>query len=316
MSEIETSSPEVSTSTSSAPETAAPAETSAPETNVAPSMEAAAPVVPSFTPNFKFKVMDKEHEIPEFLRSAVKDEATQKQLIELHEKALGLDVVKPKYQSIKSQFDKISQEKATLDQSLTVLDKYLQNGDLDSFFKALKINEEQVLKYALDRVQYRELPPEQRMQYDTRRSEQQRLYDLEAQNQQLQSQFMTESVQARTFQLDSVLGRGDVKSVAEAYDAKVGRPGAFRAEVIKRGQYANYSTGADISAEQAVSEVVGMFGPLMQQAASPAQSGQSQASGAPSAPPVIPNINGRGTSPVKRTIKSIDDLRELAKNMA
>lgn len=303
--------PETTTATPD-PVSASPASTTTPD----PAIVAAAPAAPAFTPNFKFKVMDKEHEIPEFLRGVVKDVDTQKKLIELHEKAYGLDAVKGKYQSTKQQFESLMSEKKAQDAGLATLGQYLEKNDLDSFFKALKISEEQVLQYALDRVNYRELPIEKRMQHDAQLSERQRTYQLEQQYQQLQQQFQQESVQARTFQLDSALARPDVKTVADAFDAKVGKPGAFKAEVIKRGQYANFTTGADISADQAVSEVLGMFSPFVQQATqAPAQAATQSTSGAQSAPPVIPNVTGRGTSPVRKAVKSIADLEQRAREL-
>ena len=305
------------TTTSSTPDPVSASPASSAASPVIPADGAAVvPAAPAFTPNFKFKVMDKEHEIPEFLRGVVKDADTQKKLIELHEKAYGLDAVKSKYQTTKQQFDSMSKEKQSLDAEIQTLGTYLKKNDLDSFFKALNITEEQVLQYALDRVNYRELPIEQRMQRDMQTQERQRLYQLEQQNQQLEQRWATESVQARTFQLDSTLARQDIKSVAEAFDAKVGKPGAFKAEVIKRGQYANYTTGADISVDQAVSEVMGLYAPLVQTAtpAAPAQAATAQA-GATQALPVIPNVSGRGTSPVRKAVKSIADIEQRAREL-
>lgn len=289
-------------------QTAAPGQESTPGTVVPP----------AFTPNFKFKVMDKEHEIPEFLRGAIKDADTEKQLRELHEKAFGLDVVKPKYQSLKGQYDKIMADKESQDRSITILGKMIQNNDLDSFFKALKISEDQVLQYALERVRYREMPIEQRMQFDAQANERQRLMQLEMQNQQLQEQYMNESVQARTIQLDMGLANPLVKQAVDAFDAAVGKPGAFRAEVIKRGQYANFTTGADIPVDQAISEVMQIVGPFVkaQAPASAVAPGAAPAAGATpptQQPPVIPNVSGRATSPAKRVAKSVDDLREMAR---
>ncbi len=323
--EVTQSSSESSASTTSAAPSEAPATQST--GSVSPSTETAsisgassttgtpAPVVPApYAANYKFKVMDKEHEIPEFLRSAIKDADTEKQLRELHEKAYGLDVVKPKYQSVKSQYDQVAKEKAAQDRSLATLGKFVENNDFDSFFKALKISEEQVLQYALERLNYRQLTPEQRMQFDAQTNERQRLTHLEMQNQMLQEQFMNESVQTRTIQLENSLAKPEIKGIAEMFDARVGKQGAFRSEVIKRGQYAHYTTGADISVEQAVSEVMQTFSPLLQGAASaPQVAAQTGAVAPPAAPPVIPNVAGRATSPAKRVVKSLAEMRELSK---
>lgn len=275
-----------------------------------------APVAPSaYTPNYKYKVMDKEHEIPEFLRGAITDTEKEKQIKELYEKAMGLDVVKPKYQTVKQQYDRVIQEKQNQDKSIEVLGSFVQKNDLDSFFKALKIPEEQVFEFVQQRLQYRELAPEQRRQIDMQRSEQQRMEHLEMQHQQLQERYFNDTVQARTYQLDTALEKPEVREIAEAFDARVGTSGAFKTEVIKRGQLAHYTTGADIPVAQAVTEVLSMYRPLMGSAASGQQMGASAmgAKNAPPAPPVIPNITGRQTSPAKRVPKSLDELRALAK---
>ena len=51
--------------------------------------------------------MDKEHEVPEFLRGVVKDAATEKQVRELVEKAIGLDYVKPKLEQTRQQLNTV-----------------------------------------------------------------------------------------------------------------------------------------------------------------------------------------------------------------
>ena len=80
MSEIETlgsGSFEESTPVETSTPTETPTETPAPVETATPA-EAPAPVTPEFTANYKFKVMDKEHEIPEAFRGIIKDAESEK----------------------------------------------------------------------------------------------------------------------------------------------------------------------------------------------------------------------------------------------
>lgn len=271
-----------------------------------------APLTPAYTPNIKFKVLDKEHEIPEFLRPVMKDAQTEKQLKELHEKAFGLDVVKPKYQETKKQLDDVKGRFEQQTQGITRLGGYIKKNDLASFFKELNISEDQVLRYALERVEYRQLPIEQRMAVDAQMQEREKLTEFESKAQDFEQSYYAESTKNRSLQLDHGLAKPEVKTTAEAFDAQVGNPGAFRDEVIKRGLLAFHTTGADISVDQAMSEVLALARAVVPAGGTPAAAAPGLAQGAtpaPVQPPIIPNVAGRGASPAKRVVTSIADLR-------
>ena len=136
---------------------------------------------------------------------------------------------------------------------------------------------------------------------------------LEMQNQQLTQNFQTFAVQQRENELTSILSRPDISEVVNSFDQRAGQPGAFRAEVIKRGQFYAYQSNQDVPPQQLVDELVSLVGmPQGTQQSAPTQT-QPQAQ-APK--PVLPNVAGKGTSPVKRIAKSTDDLRQLAAQMA
>lgn len=307
--EVSTPAPEVT----SAPAAGSPA----PEGDVTPSGEGTSP---AFVPNYKFKVLDKEHEIPEFLRSAMKDGASEKQLRELHEKAFGLDIVKPRYQETKKKLDEVQGKFEQQSQGIARLGGYLQKNDFASFIKELNIPEDLILRYALERVQYREMPLEQRLQVDAQMQERERLNQLETQSQTFEQRYYAEATQNRALQLDQGLAKPEVKTIADAFDARAGKPGAFRSEVINRGMLAFHTTGADIPVEQAMNEVLALARGIVPSGGQPvdnvhalpsAQGGQT----APVQPPIIPNVQGRGASPTKRVISSLADLRQRAKEL-
>lgn len=272
---------------------------------------------PVYTPNFKFKAADKEHEFDAVFKDAIKNEAQEKKLRELYEKATGLDHVKSERERFRSSYKDLESQHSVLNRGLDQLSTMLEKKDYQGFFNSLKIPEQEVLQYALSRVKYRELPPEQRQQMDQQYESQQRLVHLEQANEQLITGYQQQLVQHRANELDGYIGRPEVNQVASAYDTRAGRPGAFREEVIRRGQYYASISGEDVPVERAVREVMSLVGHVAAPASAvvDTQNPQNVQATPAGAKPVIPNIKGRGTSPAKKVIRSIDDLRKLGQSM-
>jgi len=274
----------------------------------------------AYTPNFKFKAADKEQEFDDFVRGAVKNAEQEKKLRELYEKAYGLDHVKSEREKYRNDYKTVNEQYSALNKGLDQLSVMLRNKDYHGFMESLKIPEQDILQYALSRVQYKEMPPEQRQQLDQQYEAQQRLAYLEQANQELVSGYQSQMVQQRASELDGYIGRPEVSQVASEFDARVGRQGAFRDEVIRRGQYyASLPNSQDITVEQAVQEIMNIVGrpqPQGMQAQGQNQMVGTQAPVQQNTKPVIPNIKGRGTSPVKKAVRSIDDLRARARDFA
>lgn len=277
-----------------------------------------APVV--FTPNLKFKVKDKEHEIPAYLKGAVKDAETEKQIRDLCERAFGLDGIKAERTELKQQMGSIASENTEIKGNINELRNLYQRNDLDSFFAKLKIPQERVLQYALEKAQYMELPPEQRAMIDARKQADLHAYNLDSQNQRLSNDLQTQIAQAKRVMFDATLSRSDVATVAQNFDAQAGKPGAFRQLVASHGETAWYRSNGkiDLSPEQAVQEVMAMYGIKAGQVVPPSAMTAAGATVNPATPlvapakpvPVIPNIQGRGTSPLKSKPRSIEDLKK------
>lgn len=270
----------------------------------------------AFKPNFKLKIMDQEKEIPEAFRSLIKDEKTEKEVREIFEKSYGIEFMKPKYETLKTSHAELqTTHNAVLQQISDLRDDYAR-GDLDSFFDKLKIPTNVVLQYALKKVQYQELPEDQKSAIDRQRQLELENRELMRKSQMTEQQFQTQVVQARAFALDTELARPDVKSMAEQYEARTGQPGSFRAAVISLGQLKwQQSQGkVDLSPGQAIEELVKMAGLAP---AAPASATTTPAPAAAAATPpqttTIPNVGGsKATSPVGKKPKSIEDLKKLA----
>lgn len=268
---------------------------------------------PIYSPNYKFKVMDKEHEIDEWLRPVIKNADIEKKVKDLYEKAYGLDSIKPKHQSIKEELEQTKAKVAETDKALDILGKYVAENDFDSFFEGLNIPKNKILEYALELVRREQMTPEQKTQWEASKQAREAARYYEAQNAQLMQSQQQFAVQQRTFELDMALNSPEAKVVADAYNAGMGTPEAFKDYCIQIGQ-AFAARGQDIPATQAVSEAIRHL-----KAINPSLGGAQVTHAAqvvqPSQKPVIPNIQGRGTSAVKPAVKSLDDLKKRAKEL-
>lgn len=269
---------------------------------------------PAYQPNFKFKVLDKEHEMDEWLRNAIKDPDTEKKARELYEKAFGLDSVKQDRQTLKTELADSKEKIARTDQALEQIGEYARANDWDSFFESLKIPKDRILQYALQLVQ-REQDPTVKAQWEANRTATLATRNYNDANQQLTQRERDFAAQQKTFEYNQVTSRPEVMTIVQAYDAGMGKPGAFREYVIQIG-LAHLASGKDIPAEQAVSEAIAHLravNPALGQAA-PATPPSPQVV-MPNTKPVLPNMGGRGTSPVRATIKSFDDLKQRSKEL-
>ena len=281
----------------------------APKQMVSPDSEA---VKPAYNPNYKFKAYQKEYEIDEWARAYIKDEETEKKFKKLYERAYGYDFKSQKHDELKSEFEKVRESYDQTDKALKTLSGYVQENDFDSFFDGLNIPKNKVLEYALELVKREQMPPDQRQQWEANQQARHAAKYYQAQNEQLLANQQAFAVQQRTFELDNALQSAEAKPIVEAYNAGMGSPDAFKEYVIQIGQ-AFAARGQDIPAQQAISEAMkhlrAINPSLGVQTASQVQVVQ------PSSKPTIPNIQGRGTSAVKTTVRSLDDLKRKAREL-
>lgn len=290
-----------------------PAETSAGKEGVAVA------TTQPYTPNYKYKANNAEHEFDEWVRPAITSAEVEAKVREIYEKAQGLDAVKGRLQETRDKFSETEQKYTQLSGTFTQLGEYIKREDMDSFFTALNIPPEKVIRYALQRVQYQNMPPEQRQAFDAQREERTRLYTLEQQNQQLQSQMQQQVAMQVSNEIDALLGSNDFRPLAEAFDSRMGQ-GSFRNEVLNRGRLHYYSHGKDMTVREAVQEAARLAGVQLQNTPTPggtngAQAGNGVVTTAAVQRPVIPNLSGGGGSPARKSPRSIEDLKKLADAM-
>jgi len=290
------------------------------------SSSAAAPegsTTPSpFTPNWKFKVMDKEHEIPEYLRQSITDATTEKQVKEIFEKAYGLDVVKPRFKETREELQTTRQQLSSHVHRERQVLQMAEKGDIRGISQLLRIPKEKIYEYALQQLQYDELPPEQKAQMDWQQQREDEFVQTRQTNQQLVSERDSMRLQARSQHIEQLLGTGEVQKVAEKFNSAMsmrgtknyaGGPKTFRDLVIEQGFLISEATGSDATPEQALQAAMSLTAydsQALDQAASLAVAPGSFAAQKAAPHPVLPNISGRGASPARKAINSIAGLKE------
>lgn len=268
------------------------------------SVEASAQL--AYTPNYKITADNKEYEIPERYRPLMTDAQTEKEIRELFEKAYGLDGVKGRFHQTRDEYRQFKEQVNPLLNIARELDYYHKKGDLSSYFKTLGFNDEQILKYALQKAEQLELSPDQKRVYDERDSANRQQYMLEQQYQQTQERLQELMVQQRQVELQTVLSRPEINSFVQSFDRRNGQ-GAFAQECIQRGRAHYALTGQDLSPDQVAQEIIKKFEiPVTQ----PMSYQQPPTPKHPAEVPVIPNTGSGSTSPAAKNFKSLDELRK------
>lgn len=277
-----------------------------------------AAAAPEFTPNYKFKFLDpegnkSEAELEEWLRPFVNKDTNDK-FLKLASMAHGLPFVKGKLDKIRGDFEGFKGKTEPVMKALDMINSVYNGGDKDRAFgmllDAMKFSEEDLYKYVLKKLDYHQMPQEQRQQVDEFNQYKQKALTLEQQNQMLMKQHQEFLVQTKANELGSALANPEVSAAASSYDQRIGKPGAFKDLVIRHGASRFQLDGVDLTPQQAVSEVVNMIGFSQAPAQRPVP--EMIPNESVKTPTVIPNIQGKNNAPVKKTVKSLAEIRKLA----
>jgi len=230
----------------------------------------------------------------------------------------------------KTKFTDINTQYSTLNRSVEQLNKFLVNKDFTNLFAATGVKEEDIFNWVQQRLEYMSLPPEKRAMIDQQSRLQMDAYTKEAKLNEFETREREHLTKLRTIQFETLMSRNDIHDIAKKWDSQAGMDGAFKQLVIEEATKHFYITsrlnpdgmGEDLSPEQAVELVLKKFGKFI--SAGETAAAQPNLNGAPASaqpgatatpPPVIPHVPGRATSPVKKQVRSLDDLRALEKSM-
>ncbi len=327
--ETATSQTSEATTTSASPASTTTQQTSSAPSGVSEGLHSAAdasapPAMPAYTPNYKFKAYEKEYEVDELFRPLIKDADTEAKIKALHSKAYALDPMKEKLEGTRKEYEGFKGSSEPKLRAYDTFNKIIENKDWMTFFKKLNVPKEEIYSLTEQMLALDAASPEQRAEYERNMAMRQNAYYLEEQNRQYEQQFQQQAVQTRFMQLDSLMARPEVQKYAGAWDERAGNLGAFRQLVVDEAAAAFHATGQDWPVEQAVQHVLNKYGKVIAslggQSAQPFGQQPTQAFGGPQqaaqqAPPVIPHVAGRGTSPIKKVPKSLDDIKKMVSEL-
>jgi hypothetical protein len=265
-----------------------------------------------YQPNFSYSVMDKQLEIPEQFRSIIKDQDTEKLVREIFEKAEGLNYVKPKYESVKSEYENLKNQFEPVQKDLSLLGDLLKNKDFGGFFQAFNLTDEDIVKYAIDRMEYFQLPPEKRQMMDAQRQQGLDYYRIKQENDFYKQQQSQAELNNTYNELKSSTTSPHVSPIVESFNARAGQPDAFEKAVIAHAQshFAMYKQ--DLSVPQAIESFIKTFGLAgMASQSSTQNAGAQVGANLAERKATLPKPGSGSMSPVKERVKTLADLRKL-----
>lgn len=265
--------------------------------------EAVTPADPEYVPNLKFKAFDEEKEFDEWVKPLIKSKEEEEKFRDLYSRAHGIE-------RYKSDFHTTKQEVTNLKQGIESLKEHLRNDDFDSFFQETNIPMDKVWNWVKQKLAYSELSPEEKQRYDETWRLKRERSQLSKTNQTVTSQFQEAQVRQKQLELDYVCSTPDVSQAMKSFDERIGKSGAFVDFVIQKGLAKEQLTGRECSVQEAVQEVMSLIkafgGNQVAQAAAANANGVVAAKGTK---PLLPNIQGKAVSPVKKKPGSFKELR-------
>jgi len=254
-------------------------------------------------------VLGEEQELPEDIRQFIKSEKEEKLFRELYEKGGAAEHFKTKNQSYKQKLEDLEPQYTGLVEEVKELQELYGSGDIDGFLEKLSIPEEAMLKWAVDKVRYQQMPQEHKQILEAKRSAEREARELAKSNQSSQAQLNQMMVEMKRQEIESTLSKPEIKSYMQEFDKRAGREGSFVRELLDRGDRA-WNRKEYLTPDQIVGQIMGLYNfgaaQVTQQASQPMSTQKNE-------PPVIPNVQGKGSSPLKKGPRSIADLKKLAK---
>lgn len=267
---------------------------------------------PKYEPNYKYTIGKEEKEFDAWLKGAIKEKEHEEYLRDLYTRAHGLDSIKERHKQTQEYLKTERTQREQLQGFYDKLNGHVNRGDFQAFVEATGIPEKLVFEWVKQKLEYEEMDSERKRAYDQDREFRQRSYQESERLQSLEQQNQQILTQHRNFELDQALSKPEVQSVVKAYDEMAQRQGiqTFRDLVIERGIAKYHATGQDLPAEQIVADLAKMFQHLsvqQQQQVAPQQQAQPVVT---KKPPVIPHVGGGNTSPVEKSIRTLEDLEK------
>lgn len=286
----------------------------------------AAPVQPTYTPNYKFKVKGKEQEFDDWIRASVKDAETEKKAREMMEKYHGFDMIKSDREKFQQERDGYKTDAEKMYGLMNGAAELVSKKDYETFFEKWGIPPQDIVKFAVDWANREQnWTPEQKKAYEESRRLKAELAQTQAEKMGLETSQTQQQIAQRESELEAVVNHPEVTEFSKLVAERLGDEYGLRNEVVRLGQYYWQTQGRDVPAVELVRDLANRYGytpgagqpqqtPSQPQAAQGFQVASPKVV-APSTKPTIPNIAGKGGSPVAKKPKSFSDLKAIRQGM-
>ncbi len=267
-------------------------------------VESAASEQPAYVPNLKFSVKGQEMEFDESFRGLVTSKEMEDKVREYHTRYHGLDEIKKSREAVEGQYNQYRQQVDPLVGHFQKANEAYLRNDIDQTLEALGMDANKVLEWANFKNRLNHLSPAAREEYNRMQQEQRSSYQAQQQAEYYRQQLMDRDRQSKISEIDQALSEPTVSSIQQSFDAKHG-PNAFKRELIRRGKLYQAETGQNLPASQVASELVQFFSGYTPQ---PQVQQPQVAVPLKKDVPVLPAVQSSGSTQVKKSIKSIDDI--------
>ena len=269
---------------------------------------------PQYEPNWSYKVYDEEKEFPDWAKEVVKSKEHEEALRTYLSKADAFDPLKEKYEDRGGKLTESTTKYDNMINKLTEYDHYIKKGALAPVFKDWQISDQQVIDYVANLLKAQD-DPGQKAAWEA----QQTNVVNDWQNNQYQSQLLQQNQELARQNHEAnyarVLGQPAVAEFATKLESVLGQ-GQMRSLADQYGQAYYQQNGRDTTPEDAVRHVMETYkgilnnAPGNELASAQAELEQGKPEG------TIPRVGkaGGATSPVKKRVKSLDDLRKLVES--
>lgn len=262
------------------------------------------PEVPAYQPTYKFKVKDQELEFDDMFKPLVTSKEAEAKIREFHEKYHGIEEVKKHRDEIRQNWESYRQNYEPVLNQLKTASQLYQRGDMDAVLETLGMDRNAVLEWSRRQQAIESLSPQARAEYDRQRQAEREGYSFQQEAQTYREQLNQLRREAKISEINQALSSPEAIGLQQSFDQRLGQ-GAFRKEMIRRGQLHQAQTGEDKHAGEILKEMIDLFG----YQASP----QAQAPTQAQAPlkkqvPVIPVTKSSGSSSVKAMPKTFDEM--------
>lgn len=269
-----------------------------------------------YEPNFGYSIRSQDHEFDEWIKPVITDKETEEKVRELYTRSQGLDHVKghlseaeKKVADLESEASRYREDLEFSKQGLEGL-KQLAKTDFPTFAHTVGLDDQTILSYANNRLDYKEKPEYERQQIDQDLSRRAQSYESNFELDRLRRSNEKLMLDRHNQSLNQAMAQPEISKFKDQFDKRMG-DGAFMRAVSDFGSSEFQATKRYVQPETACQHVYAKWKPMFEDKLEEINKQESKSSKAPT------NLgSGRAGTVVKKRIKRISDLHKLGNELA